>query len=803
MNIKIYDRIVLKRIARRSLKSKRLTNTLIIISITFSIALITILILSSLGTKTRIQRKVQNLYQANVCNVTEDAVFKARETDIAKKIGAYNYVGPINIQNEIFYIDYYDETVVDYGTRGALNGDYCRGNNEIIISREVLNLVDPQAAIGDTVAIDLGLGTSDYVVSGILEVAKDTSASKMIFISRDILGKLIPEHSSSFNMFIWNKDVFSKSERVIKNEIIEIVSDSGIDPENVYYNNTFFTNAGYNVSFSDIFLMLIIALVVLLAGVIVIYSIFYISISSKVREYGQLRTIGMTTKQMKTVIMMEGRYLMFTGIGLGIVFGSIVSYCLNPLGWNIKNTMIGILIVIVFGYVVIDLSISKPASIATKITPVEALRYSEYQGSNNARFGKRRKRFTITHLAFCNLMRTPRKTILCIISFVLCGVLFLTVASIQKSFTLKDTVRQNEYIYGDYKISFEGNRDNNKKLGGNAIDYGYAVSQQIDNSMDQEFLESMKELNQVKDYKLYKGTTVLYSVEGTRAEDDQMFLWAYDKDMQKRLESCLVEGSVDYDELVENNGIIINGKDTMQKLYGWNVKLGDKITVSYWIGDGKTTKETYTVMGITQGHDGYSQCLRIPEELLSKAVSYNCSKSVEIITEKGDNDTLTKSLEQLIQNKDMELESFQDSLDETDSAFNSAFMLMYVLAIFLSVYAIISLLNMTITNFTIRKRELGILQAVGLTTLQLRKSLLMEELLFCITTIVISTVLSIPLGIIGCNALEAMNVVIHYKFPVVSFVLYSILVLAIVFIIVNVISNQMNKVSLVERMKNE
>ena len=52
----------------------------------------------------------------------------------------------------------------------------------------------------------------------------------------------------------------------------------------------------------------------------------------------------------------------------------------------------------------------------------------------------------------------------------------------------------------------------------------------------------------------------------------------------------------------------------------------------------------------------------------------------------------------------------------------------YIFVMFIGVFGIINLLNTLITNILTRKRELGVLQAVGLSSKQLSKMLLIEGL---------------------------------------------------------------------------
>lgn len=79
--------------------------------------------------------------------------------------------------------------------------------------------------------------------------------------------------------------------------------------------------------------MLIIAfvcLIVTLACTLVVYSLFYVSIVRKTNEYGKLRTIGTTGKQIKRIVFREGHYLAGIGIPMGLIAGGVAGYILIP-----------------------------------------------------------------------------------------------------------------------------------------------------------------------------------------------------------------------------------------------------------------------------------------------------------------------------------------------------------------------------------------------------------------------------------------------------------------------------------------
>lgn len=64
---------------------------------------------------------------------------------------------------------------------------------------------------------------------------------------------------------------------------------------------------------------------VLIGSYTVIKSIFQISIVNKIQNYGQLRTIGATQKEIRNIVKKEGRYLGVRGIVAGIALAIVCS----------------------------------------------------------------------------------------------------------------------------------------------------------------------------------------------------------------------------------------------------------------------------------------------------------------------------------------------------------------------------------------------------------------------------------------------------------------------------------------------
>ena len=163
--------------------------------------------------------------------------------------------------------------------------------------------------------------------------------------------------------------------------------------------------------------------VILITGYLIIYNIFQISVSNDVRFYGLLKTIGTTGRQIKRIISMQAFLLSVLGIPIGLVFGYGVGVVMTGI---VVSKLDGITLtysvspIIFFGaaafsFVTVWLSCRKPRRMAAKISPVEAVRYTEGAGMKK-KSRKGEKGASIFRMAMANLGRNKSKTVITVIS---------------------------------------------------------------------------------------------------------------------------------------------------------------------------------------------------------------------------------------------------------------------------------------------------------------------------------------------------------------------------------------------------
>ena len=80
----------------------------------------------------------------------------------------------------------------------------------------------------------------------------------------------------------------------------------------------------------EVIVIVLASIFIIFACSLVIYSIFYISSIEKTQEYGRLKVIGATQKQIRCIVQKEGLRLSIVAIPVGIVVGCILGYFTVP-----------------------------------------------------------------------------------------------------------------------------------------------------------------------------------------------------------------------------------------------------------------------------------------------------------------------------------------------------------------------------------------------------------------------------------------------------------------------------------------
>ena len=147
-------------------------------------------------------------------------------------------------------------------------------------------------------------------------------------------------------------------------------------------------------------------MLVFLAGYLIIYNIFQISVAADIQFYGKLKTLGTTKKQLKKLIYGQGNRLSMIGIPIGLVVGYLLGVLLVPVLIPMKEMKVLVSanpVIFVgsalFSYITVLISCMLPARLAGKVSPIEALRYTD----SDIAYHKKKKKSKM--VLFCKVWR--------------------------------------------------------------------------------------------------------------------------------------------------------------------------------------------------------------------------------------------------------------------------------------------------------------------------------------------------------------------------------------------------------------
>ena len=182
-----------------------------------------------------------------------------------------------------------------------------------------------------------------------------------------------------------------------------------------------------NTNFLTIVVCIILGLGIVLCGYLLIYNVFYISVSNDVQFYGQLRTIGTTSTQIGKIISRQAMEIACFGTTAGLLGSLALSNFVIPLtlrtlteantGITVAQRPIIYIGAALFSLVTVLLSIRKPIKIAKKISPITALHYQSE--ATEIRPKLKSKHFSASGMAWRNIQRTRKKSVLAVLSIFL------------------------------------------------------------------------------------------------------------------------------------------------------------------------------------------------------------------------------------------------------------------------------------------------------------------------------------------------------------------------------------------------
>ena len=540
--------------------------------------------------------------------------------------------------------------------------------------------------------------------------------------------------------------------------------------------------------------------------VLIVRNSFTISLTERKKQFGALRSIGASKKQIFKMVMIEAGMLSIIAIPLGILLSlalvSGIIFIFNNLmsSQNVAYQLYlypeFIIISLIFIIITIFASAAIPALKASKVSPMEAIRLN-----NVYKIKKSKENYPLIkkifgspgEIAYKNMKRNRKVFTSSVISLCIAIVLFLSFA------TLID------YVLVNSKVDFENKYDIviyvheediiDKIENISAIDeIHYSINEWMQFQYDDFFTDEYLENNEMEE----TVTFMLFGLDPKSYSDYLNNLGVNDK-----YNGILVSDNV----FKEDSNLKLNlvTKDTI-----YNSETGSYeniISPSFMTLDNLYLAESYPYSSLPTitlivNLDKY-------EEIMNASSKENSFIQYEIDINAKDYKAFDNEINKIIEeNPNVEI----DYMNHEIINYNYKMEAIAVSFIFYSILAFIAIISITTvfssisTNIGIREKEFSVLRSVGLSKAGLNKMLILEGIFLALRVIFWSLLVSIIIIWFIREALKMLsildkNVIIPYP---IGYIIGTIVVVLLLITLVTIYSiNKIKKKNIVDSIKNE
>lgn len=501
--------------------------------------------------------------------------------------------------------------------------------------------------------------------------------------------------------------------------------------------------------------------IILLSGYLIIYNIFYLNVSGDIRYYGLLKTIGTTGKQLRRMVHQQALFLSGAGIPLGLFLGWFVGKGMLPGVFGALDTggvrkislnpwiFVGSAL---FSLLTVYISCIKPCRLAAKVSPIEAVRYVENREFNIKKKRKTRH-FSMFSLAKANMARNKKKTILVIASLSLSLMLLNATYCLVNGFSFDEYVKN--YLVSDIQVSHFSTRNFSaperdfeavspeaverlKKLDGvTAVDCIYASGGYVGltDELTQSFSDWVLKLSDIDTWEKE------YAKEGAKERRIRANTYLLEDALFKQLE--IKAGAFEKQKFKEGGTCIVLA-DPSSEAGSW-IQPGDVLTLS--LGEGLKEKEL-TVMALadmpyslsTRSYPLFGTEVILSEKDFQELHQIKGALHANISVEEGKEKQAEEAIGALLSKEYPKLvmttkEVLREEFQKNTNMFS---IIGGMLSLILGIIGILNLINAMITGILVRKQELAMMQAVGMTGRQLEQMLILEGAWYGISTLAVA-----------------------------------------------------------------
>ncbi len=735
-----------------------------------------------------------------------------------KAVGSSVYIG----NTEDYSCEVLDETGWEKMTAPAysdIHGEYPQKTEEIMLpvrAMEAIGIHEPELGMEIPAGINLPGGEKlekTFILSGYYTDYRDPAIYRPAgYFSQEFLQGLTMEKEENTTLLIQQKD--NIDDEAIEDMLYQDV-EMRDDSQQFFGGISFYRQSVYDLAggFDTAVLM---AGLILFGAAMLLYNVMYISLSRDIRQYGLLKTMGTTKKQLRSIVLRQTGRILAGGCVLGGAAGILITVTVIPRlltgmylqGRGEASAMIAfrpwiLVLAVVFGGLVTLLSSLWAMNRVVKMSPVEAVKYTGQKEPHPEKAGIRKCKKTgvdrnpkksavekswgysggIPAMAWRNLFRFKRRFILTLLSLGL-GILIslgAVVLSVGTDQTNKINQRRPDFqidchmnanIVEEYPadmvffspklrdeiISLNGVIDNDTAWGG----YGKV---NLREEALQVYTADMEDRN--RDYGVVIQVVSDQWLEDLEKLKEEKGLYV-DPESVRQGEGLILFHAHLLSRIQEEKGREDMGKEfqitdmagehsTVMKFAGYldSYEKGLERMATTWNGGGifyfLISEKGFQKLGLTE------QIFRLDLEVEEEQEPLLKAELAGIVSQYNrERGNMAQGTELMMSSDMLTLNAKSDELAAERDYITSSRIVMGALCTLLLMMGIANYFNVTMTSLAMRRRELAVLESLGLTRRQLRKMLLLEG---------IFTALLVTLGVvtIGSFLLWAEGILIKQR----------------------------------------
>lgn len=839
---------VIKRVEKVMMKANRTRNIFAIVAVALTTFMITTVF--SLGinykenmelTSVRTSGTNANVTLAMPTNAQEKEI---RDLDYVKMVGTQYMIGSVAGKNEAdrdlaIAMQYYDNTEWEKHYKEAIsniNGNYPKKENEIMLSEDALSQLGIKKPKLD-MEIPLSYVSKDgeqkdtFTLSGWF---RSYTGTGMAFLSESYC----QEHGYTLQ----NSGVLSISLDNPKNNFYDIQDDITLNE-----NQTFQGSVSMSSSNGSVYAMIILLVFFIIgSGYLLIYNVLYISISRDTRFYGLIKTLGTTEKQIKTLVKRQAVTFACIGIPIGVILAGALSFGIVPIilenAFDSGKSIIDaemffhpsiFILSIIFSALTVWISCNAPAKAASKISPIEALRYQNF-ASTKTKIRSSTNGGKLHVMAYHNVFRDKKRAFLVFMSLFMGITMILGVNGIIGSMKVENFIdKYMDYNFEYTDIQFEQPEQPNKEVP----------------QFDEQFVEQIKQIDGVKKVDIQKTVWAgidfdevalegfmkiryedsRYKTEGqsyqemvadlkeyANAGDYGCYITTLDDKALEEYNAKHPNTSIDI-EAFNRGETAIAGMDT--EYNAPNAALvGKTLSLTADSSDGKATDflidgsfyfEDYE-NNLSEGIGKRKDIHIVPEIIYVSEAGMERLTKTPIISAIGVDIKDMNQVEQIAS----ELQALNGTLTKQEWSYKSPIGMMeeynqvtYSMnlmgngaAVLLIVVGLINFINVMLTGVVARKNEFAVMESIGTSKKQIKKILTLEGGIYALVTTVLIMTLGNAFLLLVADAVPHMADYAKFEYP---FALVICLIFAIFIICLSVpaiVYRAVSKETVIERL---